>query len=366
MRADLSLAVATEFLPFSLCRLATLLWLAPLGGLMAQSVDIPIAVPSHSSEKVNWPAAVSEVQIPCNDGTAQPAMWYAPPGPWPKPLLVGLHTWGGDFRGKPGPVYAHWCISQGWALVHPHFRGPNETPQALGSERAVADIVESVAWAKRHAAVDGARVYLIGVSGGGHMAMLMAARHPELWAGVSAWSGISDVVGWYAELLPSTESYRDHYLENMRAALGGNPWLSVARRVDAWQRSPLSHLGQAVGVPLDINHGVHDDGVPFTQSLRGFNATVAVGDRLKDEEITAYYRLQKRPADWPMAPPDASYGSRTPLFRKVAGNTRVTIFEGGHEIVYQAALNWLALQRKGQPATWKVRHIVRIEVNDLQ
>jgi hypothetical protein len=39
---------------------------------------------------------------------------------------------------------------------------------------------------------------------------------------------------------------------------------------------------------------------------------------------------------------------------------RVTIFEGGHEIVHQAALNWLAKQRKGQPPVWEVKDFIPI------
>ena len=42
------------------------------------------------------------------------------------------------------------------------------------------------------------------------------------------------------------------------------------------------------------------------------------------------------------------------VFRKASENTRITIFQGGHEIVQRAALNWLAKQRKGSPALWNV------------
>src|SRR5690606_41341630 len=49
---------------------------------------------------------------------------------------------------------------------------------------------------------------------------------------------------------------------------------------------------------------------------------------------------------------DALYGENAPLFRKTHGKVRVTIFQGGHEIVHEAALNWLAAQRKSQPVVW--------------
>ena len=40
--------------------------------------------------------------------------------------------------------------------------------------------------------------------------------------------------------------------------------------------------------------------------------------------------------------------------RKTSGNTRVTVFEGGHAILFEAALAWLEQQRKGKPAVWDV------------
>jgi hypothetical protein len=42
------------------------------------------------------------------------------------------------------------------------------------------------------------------------------------------------------------------------------------------------------------------------------------------------------------------------VFRVSSANTRLTIFQGGHEILYAPALNWLAQQRKGQSAVWAI------------
>lgn len=256
-------------------------------------------------------------------------------------------------------MYAEWAIAQGWAFVHPDFRGPNWTPQALGSERAVQDVVEAVAWAKQQTAVDETRIYLIGVSGGGHMAMLMAGRHPEIWAGVSAWCGISDVARWHAEHTKNGKS--DKYAGNIVAALGKAPAKDDA---DAWKRSPESCLANAASVPLDIVHGIQDGrqgSVPFEHSLRAFNVVVKPEARLNAAHIADYYATQTLPSGWSAAAPDASFGLKTPLFRATSGNTRVTIFEGAHEIVHQAALNWLAKQRQGQPPMWEVKDFIPID-----
>src|SRR5690606_18796175 len=154
--------------------------------------------PAKSVGKKSWPTEVQKVTIPASDGVEQPSIWYAPDIPGKKPLLVGLHTWSSSYNSAGGDaIYAEWCIKQGWAFIHPHFRGPNHTPQAMGSDRAVQDIVEAVEWARKQTAIDETRIYLIGGSGGGHMSLLMAGRHPEIWAAVSAWCGISDINAWH-------------------------------------------------------------------------------------------------------------------------------------------------------------------------
>lgn len=333
-------------------RLLPFLSLALSVASFAQTVPTPKKV-------TRWPAQVTQVEIPASDGVVQKAMWFAPASTEKKPLLVGLHTWSSNFASAGGDaVYAEWAIAQGWAFVHPDFRGPNWTPYALGSDRAVQDVVEAVEWAKKQNAVDETRIYLIGVSGGGHMAMQMAGRHPEIWAGVSAWCGIGDVARWHAEHTKNGKS--DKYAENIVAALGKVPTKDDA---EAWKRSPESSLVNAASVPLDIAHGIHDGrkgSVPFEHSLRAFNAAVKPEARLDSAAIASYYATQTLPSGWSPAAPDASYGLKTPLFRATNGNTRVTIFEGGHEIVHQAALNWLAKQRKGQPPVWEVKDFIPI------
>ncbi|MES2596896.1 MAG: prolyl oligopeptidase family serine peptidase [Verrucomicrobiota bacterium] len=333
--------------------------------LLLLSLAISLTVVAQTvpavKKQTTWPASVKPVSIPVSDGVEQKAMWFAPDSTEKKPLLVGLHTWSSTYASAGGDtVYADWCIAQGWAFVHPDFRGPNNTPQALGSDRAVQDIVEAVEWAKKQTAVDESRIYLIGVSGGGHMSMLMAGRHPEIWAGVSAWCGLGDIACWHAEHTKNGKS--DRYAQNIVAALGKVPAKDDA---DAWRRSPESCLANAASVPLDISHGIHDGrlgSVPFEHSLRAYNAAVKPDARLDAAGIEAFYTTEKLPSGWPAAGPDPVYGIHPPIFRAISGNTRVTLFEGGHEIVHQAALNWLAKQRKGSPVVWEIKDFIPIDM----
>lgn len=62
------------------------------------------------------------------------------------------------------------------------------------------------------------------------------------------------------------------------------------------------------------------------------------------------------------------YGRKQAVFRKVYHNTRVSIFQGGHEMIHNAALNWLAQQRKDQPANWHLttHHALATEEGESQ
>ncbi len=331
--------------------------------MLAAGLTLTLAVAAPAAVPV-WPDDVREVRYTSiGDQTEQPALFWTPAATGAKrPLLVGVHTWSSDYRQVASVPYLNWCRQQGWVFIHPHFRGPNWTPNAMGSDLAVADIVSAVEYAKRQAAVDPDRIYLIGASGGGHMSLLLAGRHPEIWAGVSAWVPIYDIAAWYDECAANPKFA--NYARNIENVLGGAPRTDAARAQAARRRSPAAWLAGAKAVPLDINAGVHDGrtgSVPFRHSLLAFNAVAAPGDCLAPADIAAFYDRQTRPASWPAPADDPLYGRWKPLVRKTSGNARVTIFEGGHEIVQVAALNWLAQQRRGRPAVWEVRNPIKLQ-----
>src|SRR5262245_4625447 len=131
------------------------------------------------------------------DGSLQPAYVYLPTQlVRPAPLAVLLHTWSFDLEQRDSTVEVE-ARTRGWILLVPNFRGRNDHPQACGSPAAQQDILDAVAWIRSHYEVDDRRIYLLGLSGGGYMTMLMAGRHPEPWAAASAWVGISDLRDWY-------------------------------------------------------------------------------------------------------------------------------------------------------------------------
>ena len=298
-------------------------------------------------EEVRKKVTTQDITYPSSaDDSQQPARFYSPPTENAVPLVVGLHTWSGDYRQRFIPQIEVWCIKQGWAYIHPNFRGPNWTPQATGSELAVGDIVSAVAFARKSRPVDPDRIYLVGASGGGYYALLMAGRTPDLWAAVSAWVPISDLAAWHRECQAKKSGYAEHIVKSCGGAPGDSPAVDEQLRL----RSPLTYLAKARGLPLDINAGIHDGhkgSVPISHSLRAFNVVANPEDRIPDEDITHLTEKQTVP-DHLRDPElrDATYGRHTPLFRRRSGKARVTIFEGGHQIVEQAAIQWLAKQRE--------------------
>lgn len=289
------------------------------------------------------------------DDTVQKAIYWRPEsaahdakGP-SVPLLVFLHSWSGGF--EQGPPWIDQAKKMGWVLVAPDFRGPNNRPEACASDLASQDILDAVAYARRDARVDATRIYLVGGSGGGHMALVMAARAPDLWAGVSAWVPISDLGAWHAE----SKARKNNYAKMIEQSCGGPP--GPTTEAEYRHRSPLFHLAAAKGVPLDINTGIHDGhtgSVPVSHSLRAFNVLAAPDKQVSTEDIDFMVREQKIPAGLAAETQADPERQKPVLFRRASGNARVTVFEGGHDSESSAAVLWLSRQRKGQRADFSL------------
>ncbi len=258
-----------------------------------------------------------------------------------RPLVVSLHSWSSDMEQRQ-PELERLIAEKKWFCLQPNFRGINNRPEACGSPAAQQDVIDAVDRVIEDYPIDPQRVYLTGTSGGGHMTMLLAANFPERWAAASAWVGISDMAAWYGK------HQSDKYGAMTRACCGGAPGDSAAVDAQYRSRSPLTHLAKARTVVLDIAAGIHDGhtgSVPVRHSLEAFNAIAqAVGGRqISDTEIDELSEPSGRlthpkPGDVGF---DLSFARQTYL-RRQAGKARVTIFEGGHEGIASAAIDWFA------------------------
>lgn len=145
----------------------------------------PVVEPLKTPERVasgavtelrgTWNRAVQRITYQSSvDNTSQPMMFYKPQRDEPRPLLVALHSWSNNYRQKESVIYSEWCIANDWIFIHPNFRGPNNKPQATGSDLVVGDVLSAIDYAKANARVDESRIYAVGWSGGGFLGLLLA------------------------------------------------------------------------------------------------------------------------------------------------------------------------------------------------
>lgn len=346
----------------SLAPLALLLllafWLPPPWPALAQpagSFRLPEELRTFANlpKDLTWEAAAPEVRevriLSSADGSLQPALFHDPGSGEARPLLVALHSWSDDYTQKASIPYALWAVRNGWVFIHPDFRGVNDNPDATVSDLALRDILDAVEYAKRNAKVDESRVYLIGFSGGAMSALVLAGKYPDLWTAVSAWVPIHDLNDWYAYNRKHTP-WR-HYAEHIAASCGGRPSPATQAAGECTRRSPSAHLRGARGKPVRIHIavGLEDNFVPPSHSLRAFNDLADLEDRFSARDMRHLDRHGRLPG-WPSkaavsAGPVVPAGQDWPkVFERTSGNATLTLFEGRHDIHYQAALDWLSRQ----------------------
>ena len=304
-------------------------------------------------------AAESEASLPATlqydipsslDGKSQPVLAWAPETAKTQttPLFVFLHSWSSDYT-QDNSKWLRACSEQGWIWLHPNFRGINQSPQACGSRFARQDILDAIDYACELWQVDRQRIYLAGVSGGGHMSLLMAGHHPERFSAISAWVGPTDLAQWHR--FHTQDGKPGKYAKMIEKSLLGAPGASPEIDAEYRDRSPVFHLHQATTLPVSIWAGVedgHTGSVPVSHSLWAFNAVCRGLQRpeISDLEIQQLVRdrqLQQPTAD-DMAE-DVELGRKI-FLRRRAGPSVVTIFDGGHESLPPAAMAWLSRQQR--------------------
>ena len=189
------------------------------------------------------------------DGTEQPSLFYRASGE-NRPLIVGLHTWSFNRENQIGnllPIAEEWDFN----LLLPEFRGPNTKGNpngtlACGSPTAKADIKDAIDYVVANERIDKENIFLVGLSGGGHMALLMAGFIPEYFRAIAAFVPISDLAKWREEN-PSYAPSIDY------CTGGGTHELAL--------RSPISYIDTAAKANLKLFHGKYDSCVPAKQSI---------------------------------------------------------------------------------------------------
>lgn len=190
------------------------------------------------------------------DGSSEPSLLWAPAKP--SALVVGLHTWSAD-RFNQQTNMQPLCAERNWALVLPEFRGTNLTgnPRAMeagGSAIACRDIVDAAKEVQKRLGLENRPVFLHGGSGGGHMALMTAAREAFAWTAVSSWCPITDLAAWHGQ----NAFYRPH----IEAVCGGAP--GPGTEAQYRDRSPIFYADILSQKRIFLAHGRHDTSVPHT------------------------------------------------------------------------------------------------------
>jgi len=229
------------------------------------------------------------------DGTMQPSLFYKSKSKEKRPLLVGLHTWSFDRFNQIGNMLPL-CEKYDFNLLLPEFRGANlytnpNCQTACGSDLAKQDIQDAIDYLTENDWVDRDNIFLLGLSGGGHMALLMAGKCPEYFKAIGAFVPITNLTKWVKENL----KYAPHVLACCQS------------EDEMRKRSPITYIDTIAKANLKIFHGKADPVVPVTHSITLFNA-------IMDQYPTATVYLD--------------------------------VFDGGHEIDMQTAAYWIMSQYK--------------------
>jgi len=189
------------------------------------------------------------------DGTMQPSLFFAA-SEANRPLLVGLHTWSFD-RFNQIKNMLPFAEENDFNLLLPDFRGKNtkanpNCTQACGSRLARQDIKDAIDYVIENKAADPENVFLLGLSGGGHMALLMAGFCPEIFKAIGAYVPITDLAKWSLE--------NPKYGKHVADCCNGD-------EKEMTDRSPISYIDTIARANLKIFHGKFDSVVPVTQSM---------------------------------------------------------------------------------------------------
>ncbi|WP_215239095.1 SGNH/GDSL hydrolase family protein [Dyadobacter helix] len=282
----------------------------------------------------DWPAEAKKVSIRSTiDGSEQPAYFYAATSAGPRPLVISLHTWSGDFAQKDTVV--NFCIRKGYNYIHPNFRGPNNKPEACGSDLVVSDIDDAISWAQANSQTDPENIHVIGVSGGGYATVLTYMRSKHKIRSFSAYAGIYNLVDWYHESL----GRKAKYAGDIAAATSGNR--DEINIENAKKRSPFftaKPVTDRQNSTLAIYCGIHDGytgSVPISQSFNMYNKLVsdfnpaAPFARVPQEYINLMIRERTMPGGGDQG---KILGRKIIYKNHYQDKISLTVFEGGHEM----------------------------------
>lgn len=202
--------------------------------------------------------------------------YFRPEGEGPFPVVIQIH--GGAFRAgdRANLPYAltdlfTWLPAKGYAVASVSYRLTGEAHFPT----QVHDVAAAIRWLRAHAAelhLDPERVATWGQSAGAYLAVMagLTPRHPD-WVGQEGDQPIQAVIDWYGPTDFSQmnaqnppHGVQDHDApDSSESELMGGPVQELAVEV---QRANPCRYARADSPPVLIQHGTHDQLIPFGQA----------------------------------------------------------------------------------------------------
>ena len=259
-----------------------------------------------------------------------------------RPLVIQLHSWSYPADSLKTIGLSTLAKNKDYNYVFPNFRGVNNHPKACCSDYVISDIDEAIDWALKNMNVDKSKIYMVGYSGGGYatLAMYMKSRHKI--KAFSAWASIADLSAWYAESLER----KNKYVQEITAcidAMGGFEDLKAKERSPLYWKTPTKRRkNSSLHIFAGIKDGHLGNVVPITQSISFYNKILH--DYKEKEEAKYVSKAEEKTMLETQTYPNNKIEKlldRTIYYQKTSKNTMLTIFEGGHEMLSSAAIEYI-------------------------
>ena len=295
--------------------------------------------PVDDSRQTKWDADFKVVELKSSlDNSLQKAYFFKSKSAAPKPLVVSLHSWSGNYEQKD--ELAALSKTKDLNYIHPDFRGVNWTKDACCSDLALADIDDAIDFAIKNSNVDLSRIYVIGSSGGGYATLATFMKSKHLIRRFSAWVPISDLPAWYAQSKIMGTKYAENILDCTSSKDSLNMEIAIKKSPIYW-KTPVEKLNTT---EFQIYAGVYDGiqgSVPITHSINFYNKILkdklVIDSSIYVSDSEKLYLLEYRKALGEFG----SIAGRKVFLKKQSGNLGLTIFEGNHEMLTNYAFNEL-------------------------
>jgi hypothetical protein len=308
-------------------------------GSLIKKPSLDSKIKFDNTQKTDWSEDFEIVDIPSSmDNHIQKAYFYKSKSNESGPLVVSLHTWSGDY--SQIDELSEICKNKDLNYVHPDFRGANKTINACCSELALADIDDAITWAIKNLNVDTAKIYVIGVSGGGYATLSTFMKSTHNIKKFSAWASISDLIAWYNESKIRNNKYAGDIIACTGSGQELNTEIAKLKSPIYWN-TPLKKLESS---KLFIYAGIFDGiqgSVPITHSINFYNKLLT---DISVSDTSRFISIKEKSDLLEFREPLGDFGNiadRRICLEKNYGNIRLIIFEGNHEMLTEFAFNEL-------------------------